>query len=345
MNAVNPYTPGVRPPQAAGAERQLRRRLFFTGNVLGFGFLGYLLLSRCFGLLLRDGAPLGALYNEVPLYTYLIEILYSFFCVGLPFLIVFIILRKSRAYSDLTIPLGGTYASSHAALLVPAAVGVCFVGSLLSNYFSAWADAMGFGFTSYYQALEPDVLPPGVLGAAALVLRTAVVPAIIEELVFRGVVLQTLRRYGDRFALVSSAVLFGLMHANMTQAPFAVVAGIALGYCALVTGSLRTGIAVHFINNLVSIISVFLLHFSGEEGAGMISNVIVYASIAVGFVCLAFYAKLNPDFLRLRPGRWGRIRKKRRCLFLAPVLLIAILWLLWYTVLDIEVIASWVTGG
>lgn len=352
----NPYQGGAqnRAPEAPrgglsyffhSEETRPHRTLFFTANVLGLGFLGYLLMSTVFTIVLRDVPVLKDLYLNQPLYTYLIDILYSALCVGLPFLVVYGLLKRTQFHKRLELPFSGAGAPKKCLLLVPAALGVCFIGSLASNYFAAYADAFGCGFTSYYEALEPDPLPEGLLGLLVITLRSALVPAMIEEFAFRGVVLQSLRKYGDWFAITVSAILFGLMHANMTQVPFAIIAGVALAYCAVVTGSLKTGILVHFLNNFVSVVVSVAVVWSGEDAANLVSSVVIYGVIAVGLLCLAVYAMKTPGCFRLRRGPYGRIRKKGRLTFLAPVLLAACLWLLWYTVMDIEVFAGWVMGG
>lgn len=318
-----------------------RRALFITGNVLGLGFLGYLLMSLLYSIIVGRVDRLYDMYVNDTLYSYLLEILYSYMCVGLPFLAVFIVLKRTRRYRDLVLPYGAPYKTGEAVLLVFAALGVCFLGSIAANYIAAYADAFGFGFLSYYEMLEPEPVPAGLTGAVVLVLRSALIPALLEEFAFRGVVLQSLRRYGDWFAIVSSAVLFGLVHGKMTQIPFAVIAGVAMGYCAVVTGSLRPGIAVHFMNNFVSVIVTLASARLGEGASVMISNVLVYAFIGLGLVMLVIYLLRKPNAMRLRPARDPSLRGKGRALFLAPVLLIAVLWLGWYALCDISAFAEW----
>lgn len=348
---MDPYYPANGAPQGGKLRRFFRdgacrphRTLFYTGSVLGLGFLGYLMLSMAFSLALRDVPALNDMYFHEPLYQYLLEIVYSVFCVGFPFLIVILFLKRTQLHRDLTVPLGRSYAPGQAVLLVPAAVGVCFAGSLLSNYIAAYADSVGFGFQSYYDALEPDVLPDGPWGLVVLILRTALIPAVVEELIFRGVILQSLRKFGDWFAIVSSALLFGLMHANMTQTPFALIAGVALGYCAVVTGTLKTSIVVHFLNNLTSVIITLVISFYGDGPAAAVSNAVIFGGIGLGLAAFAGFAFSNRGFLRLYPGAFGYIRGKGRCLFLSPLMLIAVLWLLWYTLNDITAFASWIGG-
>ena len=339
--------PDYRPasPEYSYSERRRvrydRRALFFTGNVLGLGLLGYLLMSLVYSMILRTVPVMLDMYLNQPLYTYLFEIVYSYMCVGLPFLCVYAVLRRTRLYRDVRLPYGAPRHTGEAVALVPAALAVCFLGSIASNYLAAYADAYGFGFLSYYEALEPDAVPEGLTGMVALTLRSALVPALLEEFAFRGVVLQPLRKYGDWFAIVSSAVLFGMVHGTMMQLPFAIVAGVALGYCAVVTGSLRTGIAVHFLNNFVSVLVAIVSARAGEGASVTVSNVAVYSVIVVGAVVLVAYLVRKPNALRLHPAAEPGLRAKGRALFLAPVLLIALAWLTWYALNDISVFAEW----
>ena len=75
---------------------------------------------------------------------------------------------------------------------------------------------------------------------------TAIVPAVFEEFAFRGVVLNKLRKFGDSYAIIMSAVLFGLMHGNLSQIPFAFILGLVIGFIAVKTNSIIPGILIHF---------------------------------------------------------------------------------------------------
>ena len=51
----------------------------------------------------------------------------------------------------------------------------------------------------------------------------AVLPALLEEMIFRVCILGALRKYGDTFAIVVSALLFGFIHGGLSQSVFAVI--------------------------------------------------------------------------------------------------------------------------
>lgn len=84
----------------------------------------------------------------------------------------------------------------------------------------------------------------------SMFLYASILAPISEELIFRGVVLQSLRPYGKRFAVVCSAVLFGVFHGNLIQTPYAFLLGIVLGYVT-VEYSIGWAVALHAFNNLI----------------------------------------------------------------------------------------------
>ena len=84
----------------------------------------------------------------------------------------------------------------------------------------------------------------------SLALYTAVAAPVTEELLFRGAVLRSLQPYGKRFAIFCSALLFGLVHQNLTQTPFAFGFGLLAGYVA-VEYSILWSMSLHVLNNAV----------------------------------------------------------------------------------------------
>lgn len=94
----------------------------------------------------------------------------------------------------------------------------------------------------------------GISAFILTLLASAVVPALVEEFGCRGIALGMLRGWGDETAIIISSVLFGLVHANFLQIPFAFLAGIGFAVVRLKTGTLWVACAVHFCNNLISVL-------------------------------------------------------------------------------------------
>jgi hypothetical protein len=96
-----------------------------------------------------------------------------------------------------------------------------------------------------------DVFRDAGYGIAVVVLAVCVMPAIWEELAFRGIVQGELAkavRGGE--AVVMTAVLFSVIHVSVFSAPYLLALGLFLGLLRERSGSLVPGMAVHFAHNL-----------------------------------------------------------------------------------------------
>jgi sodium transport system permease protein len=106
------------------------------------------------------------------------------------------------------------------------------------------------------QALSQMMKNVPSLGTAILLF--AAVPAICEELAFRGFILTGLERgHRTRSAILLSALLFGFMHVllSLFQQLFnATLLGIVLGLLAVRSRSILPGIVFHFINNALGVV-------------------------------------------------------------------------------------------
>ena len=84
----------------------------------------------------------------------------------------------------------------------------------------------------------------------SMFLYASILAPVSEELIFRGYILQTLRPYGKKFAIVLSAFLFGIFHGNLLQTPYAFLMGLVLGYVAE-EYSIPWSMGLHMFNNLI----------------------------------------------------------------------------------------------
>lgn len=83
-----------------------------------------------------------------------------------------------------------------------------------------------------------------------LLFELAVVPAVFEELYFRGILYAGFKKArGAKFAIIFTAILFGFFHMNLQQLIYAAVLGVVIGIIREATGSMWAGVLYHFINN------------------------------------------------------------------------------------------------
>lgn len=136
------------------------------------------------------------------------------------------------------------------------------------------------------------VLSGGVISFIAI----AVLPAILEEFICRGVILRgMLHHYGERKAILFSAAIFALMHLNLAQAIPAFLTGCLMGWIYTKSRSLTATMLMHFINNGTSfLIGKYMLetgknpeNFSDLIGNGT-NSIILYIFIFLIFAICCF---------------------------------------------------------
>jgi membrane protease YdiL (CAAX protease family) len=183
---------------------------------------------------------------------------------------------------------------------------------------------MGFAFSS---GEEPQVNT--VVDIVALFVGTALVPPLIEEFAMRNVVMQPLRKYGNLFAIIASALVFGIFHGTPTQIPFAILCGLFLGYAVIATESIWTGVIIHSIVNGLSCCYYAIRYFTDEETADSIYSFICLGLAVLGFVALLIYiSRYKDDFNRIisKNGLEEYSLKQKISKFIfAPVMFIAVI--------------------
>jgi uncharacterized protein len=107
-----------------------------------------------------------------------------------------------------------------------------------------------------------------------------------EELFFRGFMQTRLAQRWSRWAAIgATAAAFGLMHMDPIQGPFAMFAGLYLGYLAEVTGSIRPAIAAHAVNNCLSVLATRLDRGDAEPSRAVhVAQLAIAAAVVIGAI-------------------------------------------------------------
>ena len=154
-----------------------------------------------------------------------------------------------------------------------------------------------FGFNSFINLISslmatagynPDAsmpLPINTVGDLFLNLFVlAVVPAICEELIYRGIILNGMRKFGAHAAVFASAAIFAIAHGSAMQTVYQFILGIVLGYILIRTGSLISSMIVHFLNNAII---VFVNYFSPGAGSE-VSTIASWSALDIVLaICMA----------------------------------------------------------
>lgn len=166
-----------------------------------------------------------------------------------------------------------------------------------------------------------------------IVITTCVVAPIVEETVFRRLLLPRLRPYGDRFAVLASALCFALTHGNLSQFFYAFALGILLGYVFLRTGCVWQTMVLHgLINTIGGVVPYVAENYMGEVGYVLYLGVVL-GFIVLGAICLLYALCRKRETLPEPEGCARRTGETWRLFLLNPGMIVFLLLFLAETIL------------
>ncbi len=325
--APNGYGYQPEPAQTLEIKQREKRQIRKLGNISGLGILLFALFQFIgAGLLFALN-----LYDDYANETdrgYAIGVLMSIFCIFVPFFLSSLMLKDKRQQC---LNFGKPYDTRLMLLAVPAGLMICMIGNYATNFLSTFVESTT-GITFEYPDSRTPTTP---LGIAMYLIQLAVVPALVEEYALRGVVMMPARKFGNWFAILVSSALFGMMHGNLVQAPFAFIVGIGIGYFVIVTGSMWTGVMIHFCNNMFSGVISILYEFLPEKTVNLIYYICVAVFFAAGIICLILFmrrARQKNIPTKFRKPRTALSRGERTAAYFINVpMIISIIYLLYTT--------------
>lgn len=268
-------------------KRSIRRASNFVGFILIALLIGqfvveYLIVNapKLLPLSVLTNPVLGMLCNMVGYLLY----------VAVPVLIVAIIARPGiNPFPIHRVP-RGTYP-----LAVFGGMTVALLANVVTNIIVQFLVSQGVPEPEFVETYDPSVI-----NLVLNLIATAVLPALFEEIALRGYVLGALRPYGDKLAIIVSAVLFGLIHTNIKQVPFAFVLGLVMGWLTVQTNSILPAVIFHFVNNALVTVTEWLAQFIGDSGLVMM--------IFFTLFCLFGTVLMTVVFLQKKPHRQDLFR-------------------------------------
>lgn len=289
VTAGGPYG-NYRPPYFAALfeeRRQLRRTasgvcwaalagIFFMSWILPeIGLLGL----KTMGYSIRTAA--GGFIGLPPVVYYLVSCADYLIGLAAPALIYF---AASRTPLSQGLPFRKTKAWE-TLLFVAFGCMVCLLANFPANVVSEVQKSFGFS-----GAMPESPLTNDPLVLFLYVVNVVLIPPLVEEMMFRGVILQSLRRWGDGFAVLFSAMLFGFYHGNFIQMIFAFLCGLALGYVAVRTNSLLPSILIHAVNNGLSVLYELVTRFYGKNASLWLNGAVSMLVLILGAIAVIILA-------------------------------------------------------
>lgn len=129
-------------------------------------------------------------------------------------------------------------------------------------------------------------VPSTLTGIVLYVIYLALIPAIFEELLFRKVILNGAKQFGNVFAILFTSILFGLFHQNLQQILGTALIGMVLAIITFKTGDVKTSMCVHFTNNLFA--SLIQIIYAQMSNGNITTISLVCISIVLVILIFAF---------------------------------------------------------
>lgn len=159
-----------------------------------------------------------------------------------------------------------------------------YLGNIVGNLVTGFFDV----HSGNYQGLM-DMIQDGNM---LLTIVTVVIGApIVEELLFRKFLIDRVIGYGEKFAVLLSGILFGIMHGNLNQFFYAFALGCLFAYIYCKTGRIRNTILFHMLINFSGgVIVPLLMRGMGDLLNGGYMHILEHPSLLlkdpVQFLCL-----------------------------------------------------------
>lgn len=160
-------------------------------------------------------------------------------------------LKPSHFLAALVMTFAGMYIGNIIGLIITAIIGV-FKGSAVDN------------------GIVNVVMQTDMWGTVLVVVLIA---PVIEEFLFRKLLIDRVVKYGEGLAVLLSGLMFGLFHGNLNQFFYAFFIGMMLAFIYVKTGNIWYTVVMHMIINFFgSVVSVLILRMVDLEGIEALQN-------------------------------------------------------------------------
>ena len=212
-------------------------------------------------------------------------------------------------------------------------MGFCAFANIASSSLTSFFESIGFNSPVSAGSQQPE----GILGFIIVMISTSFIPGMVEEFAFRGVLYGVLKKYGEGFAIIATSILFGVLHGNIVQIPFAFVVGLGLGYIRAKTGSVWICIAVHAINNAISVLYQYPLSQLNQELENITYTIYLCVAMILSIlgVCLISSKNSEEDFYILKRETTCHKRAVSSLFYTHPTIII------FFSVVALSLLGSW----
>lgn len=256
---------------------------------LGWAYVVFFLISAGMQLLTGTVAIVLAYAGLGSMNMDMAMLLSQFSMYGIGFPIFYVLIRRLPAWK-MTEP--RRMDPGRMVLVVVFCFGLTYMGNMIGQLLMTAIGALrGTVVANPVDSLVMEMSPWAVFAS------TVVIAPVMEELMFRKLLIDRTVQYGQKTAVIISGVGFGLFHGNFFQFFYACAIGMVFAYLYSSTGRIRYSIMIHMMINFVGgFLSLFLVQGldQGQQWAdiGMkLQTVLMIGSMVAAIVLASVYGR------------------------------------------------------
>jgi membrane protease YdiL (CAAX protease family) len=237
------------------------RRAFSRFHLAIFAYLGIanavaVIFEIALVAFLGESAAMNLLSNVYVRWLFGVGPMYF---IGLP--VLYLIVRKMPKCK----PQKGDISLGSFCVFFLIAQAMMYVGNMIGNMFNSIFSAFRGNEVSNTTA---DLVTDSPIWITVLV--AVIIGPIIEEFIFRKLMIDRLARYGTNVAIIVSGISFGLFHGNFYQFFYSAMLGILLGFITVKTGNWLYSVLMHMlVNRFGSVLTMPVINAILEYEEGM----------------------------------------------------------------------------
>lgn len=170
--------------------------------------------------------------------------------------------------------------------------GVMFALSEVNNYLVEFFKSIGITIP------EISVPTKTPLNVTLTIIFVCLLPAVVEETLFRGILTFSLSSRGEVFAIIFSGLTFSLFHMQPAQTIYQFIFGALFALIALRSDSILPVVVSHFINNLFIILNYYFFNIVLEGTLKTILIIIGFVSLFLGIFIILRFTKPNKNHIK-----------------------------------------------
>lgn len=139
--------------------------------------------------------------------------------------------------------------------------------------------------------------------------------SVLTEILFRGVILQFFRQFGDLFALIAATIASGLFSGDITSICADTITALIIGIFTLRSGSIFTAFAMRISERLVTYLFIIMASYGNDSKAVLIESLVMLVIICFALIAYSLVIKTKDFDFNIKDS-YTHLTLKNKCLHL-----------------------------